>query len=191
MTPAERFRDELKQALAVRPYNTPQGEVVTTMVDVLMGYPGGTHNVPPAWVYRHDDSGLEMVFQFYENFTVYDLVCKVINPGQYPTSGEGASVQFNSESCIKSVPPYVALVHRGRVTVGSAIARHQLINLMSTACSQAMRSVGLSASPRSWPISLGNTGDVGTLLDRIFLYAYCVEQAKRTIRHERLLPPAT
>ena len=191
ITPAEQFRDEINHALAIRPYRTPQGEVVTTMVDVLMGYPGGSHDVPPAWIYQHDDSGLEMVFQFYENFTDFDLACKVINLGQYPKCGEGASVQFNSDYCVRSVPPYVVLVHRGCVTVRSAIARNKLINMMSLACPQAMRNVGLSVSFSSWPISIGTTEDVRKLLDRLFLYAYCVEQVKRTVRHESLLPLVT
>ncbi|MCI0563448.1 MAG: hypothetical protein MN733_33655 [Nitrososphaera sp.] len=191
-TVPEQFRYEVSEALVMRPYKTSYGKVVETMVPITMGYPGDFHNVPPAWVYQHDASGLEMVFQFHRNFTDHDLICKVVHPGQYPASGEGASIQFNSDYCIRSVPPYCELVHHGRITVKRAIPRVRLINLMSRACPDAMLKVGISANfNNAWPISIGVTGDISSLLDRLFLYAYCVEQAKRTIRQETPLPLIT
>jgi hypothetical protein len=157
-------------------------------VDVFMGSRYGSHSVPPAWLYKHSKGQVEMVFQFYQNFSEYDLICKVSATGNYPTSGEGASVQFNSSHCISGSLSQAELSHHGRVTVGTPVSRNELANLMSIACPGAMQALGISWGSGSWPVSLGHTGDIPALLDRVFLYAYCVEQAKRTIRSEQILP---
>lgn len=188
MTPAERFHNDIGLALSARPYVTTSGVVVVDTVDVFMGSRHGSHSVPPAWLYKHNKGHLEMVFQFYRNFSDYDLICKVTTPGNYPTSGEGASVQLNSNHCITASFAHAELSHHGRVTVKTAISRDDLVNTMSTICPRPMQILGISWGRNTWPLILGNTGNIPGLLDRLFLYAYCIEQVKHSIRGEQPLP---
>jgi len=39
-----------------------------------------------------------------------------------------------------------------------------------------------------WPFRIGSTQDIAELLDTLFVYAYCIEQAKRHLREVTLLP---
>ncbi|MCE9575756.1 MAG: hypothetical protein K8W52_21580 [Deltaproteobacteria bacterium] len=153
-----------------------------------MGYPGGGHAVDPAWVFAHSGTGLEMVFQFFSNFTEHDLICKVVEAGEYPVSGEGASVQFNAGRCVEPRGDEFALVHHGEVTVGQRVSRQNLVASLSAVCPDAMALAGIiDADPGSWPVTIGATTDVAELIDRLFVFAYCIEQAKRHLREEPAL----
>jgi hypothetical protein len=104
--------------------------------------------------------------------------------GQYPTSGQGASIQFNSNFCMVPDSTKVALRHHGRVTITSALSRKRLIDAMEATCSSVMKIVGIPSKPRDWPFFIGTTDKTHQLIDNIFIYAYCIEQAKRFIRKE-------
>ena len=188
---AERFRRTVERALASRPLRTPLGSVREPLEDVLLGSPSGRHNVPSAWVYQRDKSVLEMVLQFYGNFTSHDLICKVVRASEYPKGGEGASVQFNSNHCVRNEAQHAALIHRGRVTIHSSLARSVLVDAMRHTCPTEMKSAGIRTDRGAWPCRIGSSANVPALLDSIFLYAYCIEQAKRCLRAEDPFPPLT
>ena len=185
----ERFRAAVEQALRTLPILTPAGRVAPSTVDVHMGYPGGSHDIEPAWVYERAGTTLEMAFRFYENFTPNDLICKVVVAGEYPQSGEGASVQFNSDRCVVASELAHTLVHHGEVTVRTRVTRTMLVRAIEEICPREMDLAGIkNSNPSSWPVRIGTSADVPGLLDNLFVFAYCIEQAKRRLRNESPLP---
>lgn len=188
MIPAETFRAQFEAALARRPFDTPRGHVPADLIDVFFGAPSRSHSVPPAWLYQRSGSDVEMVFQFYSNFTDHDLICKVVEAGGYPTAGEGASLQFNGRTSFRADGDSIAMRHRGLVTVGAQLSRRHLVELMSASCPAAMGALEIGAEAAAWPIELGTLRNIPSLIDRLFLYAYCIEQAKRSHRGDALLP---
>jgi hypothetical protein len=187
----ERFRELFAIALRTLPLITHHGRVENRRWRVQFGAPSGSHEDTDCWIYHHGGSGLEMLFAFYSNFTPNDLICKVIRPGQEVLSGEGASVQFNAnQSVAESEANVFTLSHHGRVTIGRPIERETLLNAMQEAAPQAIEMLGgLQEACPNWTVVLGNTRNVGLLIDRMFFYAYGVEQAKRSLKQEELLPP--
>jgi len=149
-----------------------------------MGHPCGEHEIPPLWVYSRAGNSLEMVFGFYHNFTPDDLICKVIPAGEYPLKGEGASLQFNGDLCTEHVSDAIVLQHSGRITVRSAIKRDDLLASVERDNKNIMQNAGFTGV---WPVRIGSTAAIPALLDRLFLYTYCIEQAKRSFRGKPML----
>lgn len=178
----ERFRSAIEQQLA-RSLTTPLGSIARDRVPVRMGSPGGTHGDLSLWVYARSGTLLEMVVGFFELFTPDDVICKVVPAGEYPRSDEGASLQLNADRCLFDKDDDIALVHHGRVSASGSISRARLIEVMTELCPDEMRTAGI-ISEASWPLELGRLGDLPALFDRLFLYAYCIEQAKRWKRQQ-------
>lgn len=126
-----------------------------------------------------------MLFAFYDNFTPDDLICKIVVKERTPTDGEGATLQFNGNEITEDGDGNPLLSHRGRVTVGGAIARAELLERISAHALEASDALG----GIGFPLILGSPSIPGTMLDRLFLYAYAIEQAKRSLRGESALPP--
>ena len=130
-----------------------------------------------------------MLFAFYQNFTPNDLICKVLAAGQDVRPGEGASIQFNADRCVRAAGRKAwGLAHHGRVTAGETISRDRLVHPIAGVVPAARQLLGDLTLKSAWPVTLGRTSDPAAMLDRLFVYAYCVEQGKRSIRSEKLLP---
>ena len=95
------FRAILTADLERLPRPTRQGRVQAERRAVQFGYPVGFHEETESWVYLRNDMAPHLLFAFYENFTPDDLICKVVEPGQELQPGEGASVQFNADRCLR------------------------------------------------------------------------------------------
>lgn len=179
---AEAFRESFTKFLASRP-TTAAGEVRKKQRSIAFGYPGGNHGAIECWEYRRNDAAPRMYLAFHRNYTPNDLIVKVADEGQELPPGCGASVQFNANYCVhRESPRVLALVHRGVVTVGSAISRARLIGAMQAAAPGALATLGGLIPDRDWPHRLGDLRSPGALLDQIFLYGYCVEQGKRHLQ---------
>jgi hypothetical protein len=188
----EQFRAGFESGLRNLPLETPLGRVLAQRVAINMGYPGGSHEEVAARHYVSSDKRLAMLFGFYSNFTPHDLICKVVPAGTYPEIGDGASVQFNSDRCVREVNGAWTLVHHGDVTVGTRIARATLVDHMLRRAGHVMAMLGVpNEEAIVWPLTLGSLADLSSLIDRVFCYAYCVEQAKRELRSEVPLPELT
>ena len=129
-----------------------------------------------------------MLLGFQKNFTPDDLFCKVIPIGEDLYEGAGASVQFNGDICTADEAGEVVLTHPGRVTVTSAVSRADLINAIRRVAPDADSALGGLDPAHGWPLRLGDTANVSALPDRLFIYGYAVEQAKRSMRNESSLP---
>lgn len=185
----ESFRAAIEVALDARPLGTPEGVVRGARRIASFGSPGGMHDSVDAWVYERRGSPLVMWFGFYSNFTPNDLICKVMRAGDTPEPGVGASIQFNGDECVAfGRSSGYALTHHGRVTVGTAVSRQRLAEAMRSADESAAADLGIAGDTTWWPIRIGETDQIGPLLDRLFRYAYLVEQAKRELREEAPLP---
>lgn len=134
------------------------------------------------WRYLPHQGDLEMYFGFYDNFTPDDIICKVFSSWKELYRGMGASVQFNAGRCMT----VSCLCHHGDVTVGKRISRSHLVSLIQTICPREMGMAGILGS---WPVTIGDTTNIPRLIDQLFVYAYCIEQAKRYIRGEAPMLP--
>ena len=75
------------------------------------------------------------------------------------------------------------LWHHGAVTVGHRIARDVLLAAIRQAAPEALALLGVAGTAETrWPIVLGDTGDIKTLVDRLFAYADGIERAKELLR---------
>jgi hypothetical protein len=184
MTSAANFRAMVTAALSQLPVRTPRGVVQRTQGGVRFGTPTGGHNPLDCWVYSAYSSALELVFAFYSNFSPDDLICKIVPAGHAPTDGRGATLQFNGHKSVEDDGIHYTLRHDGLVTVRNRIARADLLERVRLHASEANAALG----GIEFPLVCGSTADLGTLLDRLFLYAYAVEQAKRSLRQEPALP---
>lgn len=184
-----RFRSAFQAALAQRPLRTPRGIVLLEMRSTRFGYPGGSHEPTECWAYRPHDGAVEMLLSFYSNFTDDDLICKVNPVGKGAHDGAGASIQFNGDNSVTEERGVLTLRHHGRVTVTSAISRAALVETIRKNAADADAALGGLDADHGWPLRIGSLADVTSLLDRLFLYAYAVEQAKRALRRDAPLPP--
>jgi hypothetical protein len=179
------FERQMREYLVELPRRTPGGRVVPQTVAVNLGYPGGSHGETQYWRYTRKSAEFSMLFAFYRNFTPHDLICKVVRNGELPSFGDGASIQLNSDRTITQLSGgHLQLHHHGSVTVVYALKRERLWKLIQTTAPDEAEELGLTG-PHDWPFVLGDTRAPGALLDRLFLYAYCIEQAKRKERQER------
>ncbi len=182
------FRQLLEAALSVRPFQTDQGVVTVETREIVFGSPAGAHESARCWIYKPHGAPVEMVFGFYANFTPHDLITKVVTPNVEIGPGIGASIQFNSDECITFEEGHFSLHHHGRVTVGHGRSRAALVTCINEQAPDADRMLGGLNPAHGWPLKLGNTSHLGALIDRLFLYSYAVETAKRMWRDENLLP---
>jgi len=182
------LRKALTAWLDQLPRTTPSGNVLQGTCDSLFGHAGGSHGEIPCWAYRRTGTSLEMRFAFYANFTPDDLICKVL-----PVGGEigmGATIQFNGKKCAEDLGNgVIGLDHNLRLTVKKkSISRKVLVELITKSAPDAVKLLGGLDAERGWPLRLGTTNDLPGLIDKMFVYAYCVEQAKRSHRGETPLP---
>lgn len=184
-----RFRRLIEAALAVRPFQTDHGVVAAETREFDSGYPGGSHEPARCWIYRPHGLGLEMLFGFYSNFTPDDLITKVIPANAEIKKGIGATVQFNADRSVTPDGEHFALHHHGLITVHHAMSREALVNCIREQAPDADRMLGGLDVVQGWPLRLGSTDRLNDLIDRLFLYCFAVEQAKRSWRGEALLPP--
>jgi len=129
-----------------------------------------------------------MLFSFYSNFTEADLICKVVARGESVAPGAGATIQFNGDDCIVVDGARLSLQHSGRVTVKAALGRAKLVEAIRDSAPEADDALGGLDAAHGWPLRLGSLQDLAALLQRLEVYAFAVEQAKRSIRREPLLP---
>jgi hypothetical protein len=187
-TPRVRFRNAVTSWLNERPRATVGGVVQAAMRSLTFGAPSGSHGDALYWVYSRTATELEMCFAFYVNFTQDDLLCKIFRAGEVPKDGQGASIQFNGEKCMENLGPEIGFYHDGRVTLTHPIGRQTLVETIAQSAADGMDLLGGPNTLKEWPFEVGTTKDLAGLIDRLFLYAYCIEQAKRTLRGEGALP---
>jgi hypothetical protein len=176
------FRKGLERWLAL-PRKTPLGEILREKVSNSFGTPSGSHQETLCWVYKRNNSLLRMDLAFYSNFTDDDLICKVSTDGI--NKGDGATIQFNSGRCVSEKK---GLTHHGNVTVRKRLKRTDLFQLIEQNAADGLDFITTLHGSKSWPIILGSLNNIGELIDQIFAYAYCIEQAKRAHRKESPLP---
>lgn len=181
-----RFRLAIEELLEDLPLETPSGEVIEATTDEQFGFRGGNHEPIACWIYRPDGSELEMRFGFYENFTPDDLICKVVPIGARIPQGEGASIQLNADQSLRARRDgELILEHSGLVTVaGKRRSRADLLKAIGQTAPDTLTNLG----GLNWPYTIGSTDDLKQLLDTLFVYAFCIAQAKRFFRGDRLLP---
>jgi Domain of unknown function (DUF3883) len=181
---AARLKAKVTSCLSGLPFATPRGVVRAEVREARFGTPSGEHGGLHCWVYSAHESHLELIFAFYENFSPDDLICKVLPAGKGLAHGQGATLQFNGNDSPIEEGSDVVLCHHGLVTVGKRIARADLLERIGQHAPSANDALGGIA----FPFVCGTTANIGALLDRLFVYAYAIEQAKRSIRDEPLLP---
>lgn len=181
-----RFRLALEELLEDLPLETSAGEVIEATTDEQFGFRGGNHEPTECLIYRPNGSDLEMRFGFYGNFTPDDIICKVVPIGADIPQGEGASLQLNADQCIRARRDgELILEHSGLVTVaGKRRSRADLLKAIGQTAPEALAMLG----GLNWPYTIGSTDDIEQLLDTLFVYAFCIEQAKRFFRGDQLLP---
>jgi hypothetical protein len=118
----------------------------------------------------------------------HGLFTMAYQPDEAAPPGKGASIQFrlNSEVWLSRVRSGILLSHPGQFTRGRGrIARAELAELATDVEPRAAAALGMSA-PMRWPFAIGSTANLAALLDRLFLFTFVVEQAKRqfVLRHQ-------
>lgn len=157
----------------------------------VLGSWGGRHEVSYAWLYTRDNSRLGMIVAVFSNYSNHDILCVVGEPstltcGVLPHTGP--TLQLNGRELYEYDGfGTVHVTHHGLVTVRSRVSRSDLLSSIRTAAPREADHLELR-SLAAWPFHLGNTADPGAFLDRLFEYGYCVEQAKRQLRGDHLLP---
>lgn len=121
-----------------------------------------------------------MLFGFYEgrNGRGHDLICKALpSPDDYRPK-VGASLQLNAERTLVDDGDGVELRHHGEVSRPYRIARELLAELIQNHATREARALDVAFSPNVWPLPLGSTRAMPRLLDRLFLYCWCIQTAK-------------
>jgi hypothetical protein len=185
---AEAFHQILDAALATLPQMTSLGRVVGT--DTLhFGAPSGSHREATFWRFERGGSPHVLHFGFVPNFTPHDLMCKVSLAGEMPSDGAGASIQFNGSESFRAVAGGgIGIQHHGRVTVTHAISRADLVARMTEVAPEVVGHFG-GIDERRFPLALGTTSDLPSLVDSLLVWCFGVEQVKRSLREQPLLPP--
>lgn len=191
-SPANRFRTKLTETLGQLPFITPRGMILPTRQLAHFGTPSGAHNPLDCWVYAPRTSELHLLFAFYKNFSPDDLICKVVSADDPEVDGEGATIQFNGKEgkrngLFKDQGDVVELCHHGLITVGTPIKRQRLLELIGTHAPRANQLL----NGINFPFRIGDTDELAAFLDRLFLYAYAIEQVKRSLRDVQPLPLLT
>ncbi len=181
MSLGSEFQLNVANRLNSRPFISALGLVTPEIREIEFGFPGGSHDPADCWVYKRTGTSLEMLFGFYDNFTPNDLICKVIEIGEQIEPGTGGTIQFNSKLCVSlSSSGSLTLSHHGLVAVIRRICRHTLERAIKIVAETQWNILISGKSP--WPLEIGTTADISSMLDDLFQSAYCVEQAKRKIR---------
>lgn len=166
-----------------RARRTPRGRIVPYDGDegVVLGTPGGPHTpVETPWLYEEAGSSRCLLFGFYSgrNGRGHDLICKVLPSLEGYRPKVGASLQLNAERTLEDDGDHVRLFHHGDVSRPCRIAHDLLAELIQEYAPREARALGVVFSPGSWPLQLGSTRTPAHLLDRLFLYAWCIQAAK-------------
>lgn len=185
---AEAFHQILDAALATLPQTTPLGRVVGT--DTLrLGAPSGSHEEAEFWRFECRESPHTLHFGVVPNFTPHDLMCKVSLSGEMPAVGAGASIQFNGNESFRAIGGGdIGIEHHGLVTVGQRISRANLVARVTEVAPEVVRHFG-GIDERKFPLALGTTSDLPALVDALLVWCFGVEQVKRSLREQPLLPP--
>jgi hypothetical protein len=166
---------------------TPRGLVIAERRSFKFGSPSGAFEPVEVWTYLRAASRHEMMFGFVPYAGDIGLFCSVgVGPDAF-RSGEGASVQLNlgADHGLVREGRRIQLRHRGNVTLGrGAIKRQLLASLVNSAAPEAAAEIG-GLSSSSWPVTLGTTSFAADLIERLFLYAFALEQAKRLLSQRR------
>ena len=121
-----------------------------------------------------------MLFGFYSgrNRRGHDLICKVLPSLEEYRPKVGASLQLNAERTLEDDGDHVVLFHHGDVSRPRRISHELLAELIQESATREARALDVAFSPGSWPLQLGSTRAPAYLLDRLFLYAWCIQAAK-------------
>jgi hypothetical protein len=189
MRDREGFMSKVSTYMDTHP-TTNGGRVLPTLRKVQFGFPGALHEVTNCWVYvPKTPRGVVMLVAFFNNFTPFDLLCKVLLEDEVVVLGAGASIQFNADRCVgDQLGGTIDLQHHGQVNARGTISRANLMAGFRLHAPAAFGALGGDAFFRRWPVVLGSTAAPDRLLDTLFLYAYGVEQVKRLKREEAALP---
>ena len=148
------------------------------------GFRGGMHDTTQYWVFDVP-GGIEVWMAFVANFSENDLFVRVMNAGDEPATGSGASVQFNMNECLlylEESGPQLWLTHNLRVNAGKSLKREYLLDRMKDLAPEASGLIFDWLSDDRKSVHLGGTNDIEDLIQTIFVFAYCVEQVKRDFR---------
>lgn len=160
---------------------TPLGRVEKYKEEVILGTPSGPHTpIALPWIYTENDSPRCMIFGFYKgrNGQGNDLICKALQDVNHFKAKVGASLQLNADRNLDDDGEYVRVSHHGVVTRGQTISRDLLAELIQSAAPEQARRLGTVFAPDSWPFEIGSTRKISQLLDRLYLYVSCVQDAK-------------
>lgn len=157
----------------------------------VLGSLGGRHEVASAWLYTRAHGRLGMLVAVFANYSNHDILCVVGEPtnltcGNLPHTGP--TLQLNGRELYEQdTSGVVHIAHHGLITVCTRVSREDLFAaIRATAPTEADRLELRSLA--AWPFALGNTEAPDLFLDRLFEYGYCIEQAKRRLRGDPLLP---
>lgn len=178
--PANQCKAIFTNTLNRGPYRTPNGMVLSKKEEANFGTPSGGHPPVDCWVYEYNDSLFRLLFGFYKK---NDFICKVVLSSEGKIHGQGASIQFSSKS-FKKQNRKIELYHEGRVTREGGLGTKLLCKLLALHATIAVSLLGHI----NFPLFIGSTANIGHLIDRLFLYAYAIEQAKRGYKNTELLP---
>lgn len=183
----QRFADSFSAFLDTA-QATALGRVRTEKRHAQFGFPGGNHHSNLYWVFEAGDD-VEMLLGFNSNFSDNDLFVRVITAGEEIAKGSGATVQFNADRNLHRAQAAVALGHHLHVNpYGTGrMSRMDLLQGMADLAPGAYALVHSWLAGDAKSVALGSTADPAGLLDRVFTYAYAVEQVKRNARGKELV----
>lgn len=181
------FRKHLTDYLEKNDVSSKYGYVAKDKIILDPGFPGGSHGQIECWLFKTFSNNLVMAFGFYANFTADDLFCKVGTLESIVAKGIGASIQFNGSKSISTENDnHFKLIHSGSITVGHSINRDKLAMLINEHCKYVATQFQIT-NKASWPLEIGSTKNINDFIDKLFLYSYAIEQAKRSLRNEKPL----
>lgn len=182
----ELFQRAMTSALR-RGLSTRHGAVDADTRRLVFGSPSGAFAPVDVWTYMRVPSRHRMIFGFVPYAGDVALFCSVgVGPDAF-RNGDGASVQINlaRDHGLVREGRYIELRHRGSVTLGrGAVKREVLASLVNRAAPEAAAALG-GIRADAWPITVGATSSIADLFDRLFLYVFSLEQAKRLLSQQR------
>lgn len=166
---------------------TLAGEVIPEHVNASFATPGGSFPEATCRSYRHAALGLRMLIGTRVS-TSYALMIRVLGRREEQAPNSGATIQFGLGSFSTSKSRIPSLFHRGIVQVvrnghPGPVPRQELLQTILTNWNEEAGWYRL----RDFKRAIGTTSGLATLLDRLFLYGYLVEQAKRHLRGQQAL----
>lgn len=164
------------------PVETPEGLVAAELEkEFYFGTRMGPHESAHLWHYTRKTASHQMLFGFVPYGDDYGLFTAVGEAARTLRPGRGASLQLRvaNPACMSRRGGDLVLCHHGSVTKGrGSLGRARLAELVTSAAPEAAEHFG-DLTAGSWPIEIGSTADMASLLDRLFVYSFALEQAKR------------